>query len=107
AEEIEPLLQSENPQYMRDISKLPAIAFGTEVTGRISRDSIASKDGKTFYNEYVVKVDEPDAYVVVLRGRGVSPIPKLVDDSNIPYSVQALGNDVYQTVVVPHPGYYY
>lgn len=106
-EEIEPLLQSENPQYMRDIGKMPAIDFGKEVAGRVTRDSVASRDGKTFYNEYVMKVDDPDAYVVVLRAKGSSPTLRLVDDSNVPYSIEKVGDDVYQTVFVPHPGFYY
>ena len=105
--EIEPLLQTENPQFLRDIAKLPAVEFGKEYTGQITRDSVAAKDGKTFYNEYVMKVDDPDAYLIVLRGRGVAPTLKLVDDSNVPYSVERLTDEVYQSVFVPHPGYYY
>ncbi len=107
AEEIEPLLQSENPQFVRDIAKIPAIEFGEEITGQITRDSIAARDGKTFYNEYVMKVEDPDAYVITLRGHGGKAELRLVDDSNIPYSIESLGEDVYQTVFVPHPGYYY
>jgi hypothetical protein len=106
AAEVEPLLQSENA-YFRDVAKLPAVEFGREVTGRLSRDSVAARDGKTFYNEYVMRVAEPDAYVFVLAPRGSSPTLKLVDDSNISYSIEPLGNNVYQSVVVPRPGYYY
>jgi hypothetical protein len=105
--EFEPLLQSENSQFMRDVAKLPAIEFGKEVTGRITRDSIGAKDGKTFYNEYVITIEDPDAYVVVLKGRGVAPSLKLVDDKNVPYAIQRLSEEIYQTGVVPHPGYYF
>jgi hypothetical protein len=105
--EYEPLLQSENPQFMRDVAKLPAIEFGKEVTGRITRDSIAAKDGKTFYNEYVLTVEDPDAYVIVLKGRGVAPSLKLVDDKNVPASIQRVSDEIYQSGVVQHPGYYF
>lgn len=106
-EEIEPLLQSENPQFLRDLAKMTPIEFGKELSGRITRDSIAARDGKTFYNEYMLKVEDPDAYVVVLRGRGVSPTLRLVDDSNVPYSIQKVTEEVYQTAYVPHPGFYF
>jgi hypothetical protein len=106
-EEIEPLLQSENPQFLRDVAKLPPVVFGKEITGQITRDSVATRDGKTFYNEYVMKVDTPDAYVILLRGRSVAPTLKLVDDSNVPYALERIGEEVYQSVFVPHPGYYY
>ena len=107
AEEIEPLLQSENPQFMRDIGKMTTLELGKDVAGQITRDSIASRDGKTFYNEYVLKVDEPDAFVIVLKAHGTVPALKLVDDSNVPYSIEKVGDDVFQTVFVPHPGFYY
>jgi len=106
-EEIEPLLQSENPQFLRDMAKMTPIEFGKELSGQISRDSIAARDGKTFYNEYLLKVEDPDAYVVVLHGRGVVPTLRLVDDSNAPYAIQKVADDVFQTAYVPHPGFYY
>ncbi len=92
---------------MRDVAKLPALDFGNEVTGRVNRDSIAARDGKSFYNEYVIKVEEPDAYLIVMKGHGSSPTLRLVDDSNVPYSIQKLSDEIYQTVTVPHPGFYY
>jgi hypothetical protein len=105
-EEIEPLLQSENA-YFRDIAKLPVVELGRELAGQISRDSIAAKDGKTFYNEYVLRVSQPDAYVIVLGAKGGSPSVRLVDESNITYSIESIGEGVYQSVVVPRPGHYY
>lgn len=105
-EEIEPLLQSENA-YFRDIAKLPVVELGRELTGQLSRGSIGARDGKTFYDEYVLRVSEPDAYVIVLAAKGGSPSLKLVDDSNVAYSIEPIGDGVYQTVVVPRPGLYY
>jgi hypothetical protein len=105
-EEIEPLLQSENA-YFRDVAKLPVLELGTELTGRITRDSIAAKDGKTFYNEYALRVSEPDAYIMVLKGLGSTPVLKLVDDSNVAYSIGPIGEGVFQSVVVPRPGIYF
>src|SRR6185369_9686373 len=105
--EFEPLLQSENPQFLRDVAKLPAVEFGKEITGHITRDSIATKDGKTFYNEYVITVEDPDAYIFLLKGRGVTPTLRLVDDKNVPSSIQHLSDEVYQSGVVQHPGYYF
>lgn len=106
-EEIEPLLQAENSQYLRDLGKIPVLALGTEVTGQVSREGIALRDGSGFYSEYWLKVEAPESLIIVLKAKGFKPTLRLVDDSNVNYAVQAVSEDVYQTVTLPRAGNYY
>lgn len=106
-EEIEPLLQAENSQYLRDLGKVPVLELGTEVKGQVSREGIALSDGKGFYTEYWIKLEAQDALIIVLKADGFKPALKLVDDSNILYPVQPIAESVYQTVTLPRAGNYY
>lgn len=106
-EEIEPLLQAENSQYLRDLGKVPVLDLGREVKGQVSRESIALSDGTGFYSEYWIKLTESDALIIVLKPVGFRPSIKLVDDSNILYPVQPVSESVYQTVTLPKAGNYY
>lgn len=106
-EEIEPLLQAENSQYLRDLGKVPVLELGQEVKGQVSREGIALSDGSGFYSEYWIKLPEQDALIIVLKPVGFRPSIKLVDDSNILYPVQPVAETVYQTVTLPKAGNYY
>ena len=106
-EEIEPLLQAENSQYLRDLGKVPVIELGQEVKGQVSREGIALSDGSGFYSEYWLKLPGQDALIIVLKPEGFRPAIKLVDDSNILYPVQPVSDTVYQTVTLPKAGNYY
>jgi len=106
-EEIEPLLQAENSQYLRDLGKVPELPLGTEVKGQVSREGVQMSDGSGFYSEYRIKLESSDALIVTLRADGFRPKLKLVDDSNINYPVQPVSDTVFQTVTLPKAGNYY
>ncbi len=106
-EEIEPLLQAENSQYLRDLGKVPVLELGQVVKGQVSREGIAMSDGSGFYTEYWLKIPDQDALIIILKPEGFRPSIKLVDDSNILYPVQAVSETVYQTVTLPKAGNYY
>lgn len=106
-EEIEPLLQAENSQYLRDLGKVPVLELGQVVKGQVSREGIALSDGSGFYTEYWLKIPDQDALIIILKPEGFRPSLKLVDDSNILYPVQPVSETVFQTVTLPKAGNYY
>lgn len=106
-EEIEPLLQAENSQYLRDLSKVPELSLDAEVKGQVSRAGVAMSDGSGFYTEYRIKLEGEDALIIILKPDGFKPTIKLVDDSNILYPVQPVSETVFQTVTLPKAGNYY
>ena len=105
--ELEPLLQTESVQFYRESGRLPALEMGREVAGQISRDGFPSRDGKSFFNEFVLRTERPSSYLMTLRGRGVEPTLRIVDAGDQPYGVDGIGEGVYQSVVLPRPGLYY
>lgn len=105
--EIEPLLQTESVQFLRASGKLPVIETGSEVTGTIGRDGFPKRDGSGFYNEYVVRVPEPTALLIVMSSRGVDPTLKIVDEGDQPYGIDKIGDGVYQSALLPRSGSYY
>ena len=105
--ELEPLLQTESIQFYRESGRLPVLEMGREVTGQISRDGFAGRDGKSFFNEFVLRAEGAGAYLLTLRGRGVEPSVRIVDANDQPYGVEPIGQGVYQSVVLPRAGTYY
>lgn len=106
-QEIEPLLQSESSQFFRDLAKLPAVELGERMTGQITREGVEARDGSGYYNEYVMRVAGPSAYLIALAAKGTAPTLRIVDDTNRPYGVQRIGDGVYQSVLLPGPGVFY
>jgi hypothetical protein len=107
AQEFEPLLQAESPQYFRSTGKIPAVDVGRDVRGEIGRDGFPMRDGSGFYNEYLLRVAEPGAFLMTVKGEGIVPVVRIVDEGDRPYGVDKIGGDVYQSVVLPTPGNYY
>ncbi len=106
-EEIEPLLQSESATGLRDKSKIQPIQFGKPITGQITRDGFVLREGGGFYNEYMLQVTKPDAFVVSLATKGIPPKLRLVDDSNTPFAIEHAGIDIYHTAFIPAAGDYF
>jgi hypothetical protein len=105
--EVLPLLQDLNAPVPRNLLKLPAIDYGKPATGSLSRDDVASPDGSGFYDEFVMKVPDIDAFLITLTAVGYSPTLKIFDDDNRVYDVRPIGEGTYQSVTIPRGGTYF
>lgn len=105
--EVNPLLQDVNAPMPRNLSKIPPIELGKSAAGELSRDDPSAPDGSGYYDEFVFRTQGPDAFIVKLKANGFTPTVAILDDDNHKYDVRSIGQNVYQSVSVPHAGTYY
>lgn len=105
-EEIEPLLQREDA-LVRDLSKLPKIVFADPATGEVTRDDVPLREGGGYYDEYLLHLDAGEPLIISTKGSNDSIRLKIVDDSNKPYAVERVNENVFHTVTLPSAGNYY